>query len=164
MPEASFPIEMVGGVAVVTAPEEIDISNAAGLRTALLKAAAHGHGTLVVDMSRTQFCDSAGLNVLVRAHKRAQADRGELLLIISGAAVLRIFAVTGIDHLIPNFSSLGEVLAQTAAIPDSLGLPGALPAAPVPPWTPNRWEPPDDQPSSARHRRARGWHLAPLAA
>ena len=132
MPEASFPVGMAGGVAVVAAPEEIDIGNAAVLRAALLQAAAHGHGTVVVDMSRTQFCDSAGLNVLVRAHKRAQADGGELLLVICGAAVLRIFAVTGIDYLIPRFASLDEALAQTAAIPDLLG----LPAAPAPPTDP----------------------------
>jgi anti-sigma B factor antagonist len=63
---------MARGVPVVTAPEEIDITKAGALRAALLEAAAHGHGTLAVDMSRTQFCDSAGLNVLVRAHKRAR--------------------------------------------------------------------------------------------
>jgi anti-sigma B factor antagonist len=125
MPEISFPVEMAGGVPVVTAPEEIDITNAGGLRAALLQAAAQGNRTLVVDMSRTQFCDSAGLNVLVRAHKRAQADGGELLLVISGAAVLRIFAVTGIDRLIPNFPSLGQALAQPAAVADSPGLPAA---------------------------------------
>jgi anti-sigma B factor antagonist len=125
VPEISFPVEMAGGVPVVTAPEEIDITNAGGLRAALLQAAAQGNRTLVVDMSRTQFCDSAGLNVLVRAHKRAQADGGELLLVISGAAVLRIFAVTGIDRLIPNFPSLGQALAQPAAVADSPGLPAA---------------------------------------
>ena len=32
-----FPVELVGGVPVVTAPEEIDITNAAGLRAACLK-------------------------------------------------------------------------------------------------------------------------------
>jgi anti-sigma B factor antagonist len=122
VPEASFPVEMAG-VPVVAAPEEIDITNAAGLRAALLQAAPLGNGTLVVDMSRTQFCDSAGLNVLVRAHKRTQADGGELLLVICGAAVLRIFAVTGIDHLIPIFPSLGQALTHTAAVPDSPGLP-----------------------------------------
>ena len=110
MPEASFPVEMVGGVPVVATPVEIDISNSAALRAALLEAAAHGNGTLVVDMSRTQFCDSAGLNVLVRAHKRAEAQGGEVLLVISRDAVLRIFAVTGIDRLIPNFASLEEAM------------------------------------------------------
>jgi hypothetical protein len=55
MPEISFPVEMAGGVPVVTAPEEIDITNAGGLRSALLQAATPGNRTLVVDMSRTQF-------------------------------------------------------------------------------------------------------------
>jgi anti-anti-sigma factor len=135
MPEASFAVEVVSGVPVVTAPEEIDITNAGGLRAALLEAAAGGSRTLVVDMAQTQFCDSAGLNVLVRAHKRAQADGGELLLVISGTAVLRIFAATGIDHLIPSFPRLEQALAPAPAVPD-LSPPGALAAAPAPPAAP----------------------------
>ena len=39
MVEDSFPVEMVRGVPVVAAPEEIDITNAAGLRAALFEAA-----------------------------------------------------------------------------------------------------------------------------
>jgi anti-anti-sigma factor len=136
MPEASFPVEVVSGVPVVTAPEEIDITNAAGLRAALLEAAAHGSRTLVVDMAQTQFCDSAGLNVLVRAHKRARADGGELLLVICAAAVLRIFAVTGIDHLIPNFSNLEQALAPASVVPGFTSPPGALAAGPAPPAAP----------------------------
>jgi anti-sigma B factor antagonist len=112
MPEASFAVEVVSGVPVVAAPEEIDITNAAGLRTALAEAAAHGYGTLVVDMSGTQFCDSSGIHTLVRAHKRARADGGELLLVLTAATVLRIFAITGIDRIIPRFPSLDEALAQ----------------------------------------------------
>ena len=62
-------------------------------------------------MTGTQFCDSAGLGVLVRAHNRALADGGELRLVIpASAAVLRVFALTGIDRVIPNFPGLGEAL------------------------------------------------------
>src|SRR2546430_8584267 len=128
MPEASFPVEVVSGVAVVTAPEEIDMGNAAGLRAALLEAAAHGSRTLVVDMAQTQFCDSAGLNVLVRAHKRARTEGGELLLVICAAAVLRIFAVTGIDHLLPNFPTWNRPSRQR-------------PLFPISPARPARWLP-----------------------
>jgi anti-anti-sigma factor len=117
MLDASFPVEIVSGVPVVTAPEEIDITNAAGLRAALLEAAARGSKTLVADLAQTQFCDSAGLNVLVRAHKRAQDNGSELLLVICAATVLRIFAVTGIDHLIPTFSTLDQALAPAPADP-----------------------------------------------
>ena len=93
-------------------------------------AAARGNRTLVVDMSRTQFCDSAALHVLVRAHKRAQAEDREVRLVITAVTVLRIFAVTGIDHLIPNFPSLQEALAPAPAVPGSPPLPAALPGAP----------------------------------
>jgi anti-anti-sigma regulatory factor len=39
-------------------------------------------------MTGTQFCDSAGLGVLVRAHKRALADGGELRLVILASAMV----------------------------------------------------------------------------
>ncbi len=128
MREVSFPVELVRGVPVVAAPEEIDITNVAGLRAALLKAAgpeggggeageaeAGGHRTFVVDMTRTRFCDSAGIQALVGAHKRAQGAGGQMLLAVSGAGVPRIFEITGIDRMIPSFTSLEEALARTLA-------------------------------------------------
>jgi anti-sigma B factor antagonist len=114
MHDGRFPVELISGVPVVTAPEEIDIINAPELRSALLVAAADGLGTLVADMTRTRFCDSSGLHTLLAAHKRAQAEGGELLLVIPSAAVLRVFAITGIDRLVPNFTSLDEALAHTS--------------------------------------------------
>ena len=115
MRDDSFSVEVVSGVPVVAAPEEIDITNAPKLRTALLEAAAHGPGTLVADLTRTKFCDSSGLYTLLTAHNRAQAEGGEMLLVIPGTAVLRVFAITGADRIIPNFASLEEALAQTSA-------------------------------------------------
>jgi anti-sigma B factor antagonist len=115
MPDDSFPVEVLGGVPVVAAPEEIDITNAEALRSALLNAAASRPGTLVVDMTRTQFCDSSGLHTLLAAHKRAQAEGREVLLVIPSVAVLRVFALTAVDRMIPNFTTLPEALARTAA-------------------------------------------------
>jgi anti-sigma B factor antagonist len=111
MPGSRFPCEMVRGVPVVTTPEELDITNAGGLQAALLEVSEQGHGRLVVDMSVTQFCDTAGLRAVVGAHKRALAQGGEVRLVICGAAVQRIFALTGLDQVIPNFTSLEEALS-----------------------------------------------------
>ena len=71
MHDGRFPVELVSGVPVMAAPEEIDITNAPDLRSALLAAAAGGAGTVVADMTRTRFCDSSGLHTLLTAHKRA---------------------------------------------------------------------------------------------
>lgn len=115
MPEVTFPVTIADGVPVVVAPEEIDITNAGLLRAALLGADATGSHLLVVDMSRTHFCDSAGLNVLVRAHKRAEAEGSQVRLVISSDQVLRIFEVTGIDSMFPAFASLPEALTPSLA-------------------------------------------------
>jgi anti-sigma B factor antagonist len=114
MPDDGFPVEMVQGVPVLAAPEEIDITNAAALRSALRTATANGNGTLVVDMTRTQFCDSSGLHTLLAAHKRADSEGRQIVLVIPSTAVLRVFALTAMDRVIPNFTSLAEALAQTA--------------------------------------------------
>lgn len=108
------PFEVVSGVPVVAAPEEIDVTNTDALRMALLEAAAHGHGTLILDMTLTRFCDSAGIHTLLAAHNRAQAQGGELLLVIPDIAALRTFQITGIDRVIPRVTSLDHALAQTS--------------------------------------------------
>jgi anti-sigma B factor antagonist len=115
VPEISFPVEVVEGVPVVTAPEEIDLANAAGLRAALLEAARAelaepGRALVVVDMSRTRFCDSTGLNALVAAARQARADGGEVRLVVVGEAVARIVAITGVDRVIPIYASLEDAL------------------------------------------------------
>lgn len=113
MPDIRFPVTLTGDVPVVSAPEEIDATNAEGLRTAMLKA-AHLHPVMVIDMSQTRFCDSAGLHALLTARRRASDQGGDLVLVLSGAAVLRLLAISGADRLIPNFATLDEALAYVA--------------------------------------------------
>ncbi len=110
MPDTRFPVEMAKGVPVVSAPEEIDITNAGRFRAALLESAERQPGTMVVDLTRTQFCDTAGLHALVSARKRAQSEGGEVVLVMPGPAVQRILAITGLDHVFPTFTSLEEAL------------------------------------------------------
>ena len=114
MTEDAFPVGVVAGIPVVRACAEIDVTNAAGLRAALAEAAASGHGTLVVDMTQTRFCDTSGIHALVGAHKRAQADGGAVLLAVTSAVVLRVFTITGLDEVIPHFASLERALAAAS--------------------------------------------------
>ena len=116
MPAVRYPIEMVRGVPVVAAPGEIDARNTDGLRTTLLETAARGHATFVVDMTRTRLCAPVGIGALVRAHQRALAEGGELrLLMPASAAVRSVFALTGIDYLIPTFTDLDQAVEPAPA-------------------------------------------------
>jgi anti-sigma B factor antagonist len=113
---AGFPVATISGLPVVRGPAEIDIANAGQLRAALSAVAAQGHATVVVDLSETAFCDTAGLQVLVLGHRRAAAEGGELRLVVWAETLLRLFSVTGVDHVIPNFATLDEALSEVPAI------------------------------------------------
>lgn len=113
MTDVRYPHTVINGVPVVTTPDEVDISTADLLRAALLHATAGRNPVVVVDMTGTSFCDSAGLHTLLAAHKRAQAEGGDLRVVVPAAgAVPRVMALTCIDRLIPCFGSLEEALAE----------------------------------------------------
>jgi anti-sigma B factor antagonist len=66
-------------------------------------------------MTRTRFCDSAGLHALIGAHKRAQAEGRQVRLAVTGAQVRRILALTALNRLIPVYTSLDQACAHPPA-------------------------------------------------
>ena len=132
MSAIDYRFQVARGVPVVTVPAEIDATTVGQLREILLEWQTRGHTTMVVDMTGTQFCDSAGLRELVRAHKRAVAEGGGLRLVLpADGAVRRVFAFTGLDPLIPYFTAPEQALAQAPATPRRLGLYPGSAAAPA---------------------------------
>ena len=103
--------KMINGVPVVATPAEIDVTTAAQLRAVLL-AATGEYRTLVVDMTRTRFCDCATVHALVAARKRVLAKGGELRLAVpADGAVQRVLTLLGVGRFIPCFASLEEAVA-----------------------------------------------------
>lgn len=117
MPEAGYVRTDVDGVPVVATPAEIDITTADRLRAALLDLVSGGHPKVVVDMTRTQFCDSTGLSTLIRTYERITAEKRELRLVLPADGIVPyIMNLTGVDRFIPCFARIEEALAHT---PDS---------------------------------------------
>jgi anti-sigma B factor antagonist len=102
-------LRLVGQHGVVTVPAEVDVTNAGQIRQALLAAASHDVAVLIIDMSATTFCDSAGVHAIIAAHKQAAAAGTELRLVAT--AVLRILTLVGIDQLIPIYPTVEAALA-----------------------------------------------------
>jgi anti-sigma B factor antagonist len=115
MPGPSFVVEVAGGVPVVKTPREIDVTNTGALQSALLDAACDGYERFVVDMTGTRYCDASASHVLAAAHRRALDEGRQMVLAVSDALVLRVFALTGIDRMIPSFASLDEALWHAAS-------------------------------------------------
>jgi anti-anti-sigma factor len=107
-----FPLTWSGRTAVVTVAGEVDITNAEGLRDALLSALNAGAPGLVVDMTATTFLDSAGVTALVRASRRAAASGATVRLAVTAQAVLRVLGIVGLDRLIEVHPSVSAAAAS----------------------------------------------------
>lgn len=123
MRQERFPVAWLGEAAVITLPEEIDISNSEQVREELLSLLNRGPAVLIVDMAETTFCDSAGVNALVRAHKRATANGAEIRLVVASLGVQRVLDITGVDRLIPVYPSMTASLEEPGG-PAEPGEPG----------------------------------------
>jgi anti-sigma B factor antagonist len=118
MSDERFPVTWSGRTAVVAAAGEVDLTNAEGLREALLSSLEGDAAGLVADLTLTTFLDSAGVTAIVRASRRAAATGTTFRLVVTAAPVLRILSLVGIDQLIEIHPS---VTAAVASLPDQTG-------------------------------------------
>jgi anti-sigma B factor antagonist len=65
---------------------------------------------VVADLSGVPFIDSSGLGVLIGALRRAREAGGELRVVSGDDAVVKILRITGLDRVLPLFSSLDEAV------------------------------------------------------
>jgi anti-anti-sigma factor len=107
----------------VSTPAEIDARNAGDVLACLLSVIREGPAVLIVDMTATAFCDSAGVSTLVQAFQRAGASGIEMRLAVTGPAVRRILQITAVDQLIGTYPSV------PASLIGGLGPPGAQPTS-----------------------------------
>jgi anti-sigma B factor antagonist len=115
VPDERFPVTWSGRTAVVVVPGELDLTIADGLREALLAALNAGALGLVVDMTPTTFCDSAGIAAITRAVRRAAAHDAAVRLAVTSPAVLRVLDLVGVDRLVDVYP---DVSAALASLPD----------------------------------------------
>jgi anti-sigma B factor antagonist len=107
-----YPVLWIGQDAVVTLPVEIDITIADQVREDLLSVLNQGAALLIADLGQTTFCDSSGISALGRAYRRARASGGEMRLVVTAPAVLRVLALTGVDRLLDIYPSVPAALGD----------------------------------------------------
>jgi len=104
-----YELRRIGQHGVVTVPAEVDVTNSAEVRKALLAAASQDVPILIIDMSGTKFCDSTGVQAIIAAYTQAAATGTGVRLVASAA--LHILTVVGVDQLIPIYPDLEAALA-----------------------------------------------------
>ncbi len=104
-----------GRHAVVTMPEEIDVTNTPGLAGLLAAVAAQSPEVITADLTATGFCDSAGVEVLARSGQLAATRDAEFRLAIGDSPVARILQLTGLDTVLPLYRDVEHSLAALPA-------------------------------------------------
>ena len=63
---------------------------------------------LIIDLSEVPFIDSSGLSVIVGAHKRLSDAGAGVRLVVGSPQVTKVLGLTGLDAVIPIFSSVTD--------------------------------------------------------
>jgi anti-sigma B factor antagonist len=101
------------GVVIAAVAGDVDISTVAQLRECLFELADSGE-TLIVDLNRVAFIDSAGLGALVGAARRAAAHGGSLHAVCAQPPTRRLLWLTGVDRRIPLAATVEGALMLLA--------------------------------------------------
>lgn len=104
---------------VIDVSGELDLTTVAMLRDPLLSQASKSESPfLIVDLSKVDFIDSAGLALLVEARKRLAADSRSLALVISPGRqperVLRLVRFDTIMRLVYNLADIPDTAPEPA--------------------------------------------------
>jgi len=88
--------EAVGDARVIAATGEIDQVSSRLVADALRRATLAGEGNVVLDMSETQFIDSAGISTLLNGLRRLTRQRRKLIVVCPPGPSRRVFETLGL--------------------------------------------------------------------
>jgi anti-anti-sigma factor len=97
-------------VTVVELPAEVEYGNAGQVRRELAGALGAGAATVVVDLTSTTFCDTAGVREMVWAYKAALAGGIRFGVVVPGRLMPQ-FTWTGLDRVMAVYASVSAALA-----------------------------------------------------
>jgi anti-sigma B factor antagonist len=104
MEAISVQVRIAQSCAIIVVAGEIDVATVPALRRAIDTLLTDGARRFVVDLSAVGFMDSSGLNVLIGIVRRL--GLGRLGVVATQRNIGRVFAISGVDTIIPLFDSL----------------------------------------------------------
>jgi len=100
------------GTAVISLVGEVDVANTQQVREAALGLLSGGITRLIVDLSRTDYMDSAGLGLLVGLQRRLREANGALGLAGLKAQVQRVFDVTKLNRIFAIYDDVETAVKE----------------------------------------------------
>ncbi|GAB7188907.1 STAS domain-containing protein [Kitasatospora sp. Ki12] len=100
-----------GGAAVCVLAGDLDIETLGPAAEALAALVARRPRAVVIDLSGVGFCDSSGLNLLLKTRLAAGEEGVALHLAAVSATVMRVLELTGAQAVFSLHASVEEALA-----------------------------------------------------
>jgi anti-sigma B factor antagonist len=100
--------------AVLSLQGEVDVSNSELVKNAAVSLLADNVQRLLVDLSHTEYLDSAGLGVLVGLLKRVNESARSLVIVGARPQVKRVFEITRLNGIFAMRDDLASALQEVA--------------------------------------------------
>ena len=104
--------KLPAGSTVVTLDGDLGIAAAPALRERLIRMLRPGARLMIVDLSRVQSCDPAGLAILIGTQRRAKERGTRVLLVAPSPPVAELLHSTGLERCLTICPDLPGALAQ----------------------------------------------------
>jgi anti-sigma B factor antagonist len=115
-PLARLTLETRDEVQVAHIVGEVDIANASTLESEISDTVANTALGLVVDLTDTDYFDSAGIRMLFELRKRLTGRRQSLRVVVPrDSVIITALLVTEVDQIIPIDQTVDESLSAIAA-------------------------------------------------
>jgi anti-anti-sigma factor len=110
-PLATVRIEWHEDVPVARVMGEIDASNVVEVGDSLRGLVTNQSRCLVVDLSDTQYLDSAGINLLFAIGEELRSRQvGLRLVVVPTSPIARMLSITSLDRAFPTHGTLPDAL------------------------------------------------------
>lgn len=104
--------EQIDGIWVVRMAANLDAANAPEMRKLLGSLAAEENLRLILDLSRTEFIDSAGVGVIVKFYQQTRDNRGGLCFCGVKGQPLSLLHSLKVDEVIPFHPTFSDAAAS----------------------------------------------------
>jgi anti-sigma B factor antagonist len=99
-----------GGVAIARVTGRLDFAAAPDARGQFSKAITEGQRKLIVDLSKVEFVDSAGLGSLISGMRAARQAGGDLRIAKPTEQVKMLMSLTSLDQVLKIHPTVEEAL------------------------------------------------------
>jgi anti-anti-sigma factor len=113
MPIMNFTSDVRNNVVVVTSMvQKLDTHTAPDLKSVFTFENKKGQNKMLLDLTKTKFCDSSGLSAILVANRLCKDTNGAFAIAGAQPVVLKMIEIAQLDRVFRIFQSVEEALAD----------------------------------------------------